>query len=73
MTDCNKEHDVKKHGKNTLNQCRALLTPYLTYYSSDEIEEDMEELLSGLSETSKYPGKLSLEKQHLTTKMHSQS
>lgn len=53
MTDC-KDGQSKK--PNTLNQCRALIAPYLIK-DNDELEHDLEVCLGGLSETSKLPGK----------------
>ena len=42
--------------KSTLTQCRTLLSKYIMP-KQDEFERDLDSLLSGLSETSKYPGK----------------
>ena len=40
----------------TVNQCRALVTPYLI--EDSDIKRDVDECLGGLSESTKYPGRL---------------
>lgn len=47
----------KRKAANTLSQCRTLLSPYLSSDKNTELEEDIELLLAGLSETAKYPGR----------------
>ena len=56
MRACKDPEGVLKNKKNTLVQCRTMLSKYINP-ADDEFEHDLNTLLSGLSETTKYPGK----------------
>ena len=54
MRACKDPEGVLKNKKNTLVQCRTMLSKYINP-ADDEFEHDLNTLLSGLSETTKYP------------------
>ena len=55
MSKCGKTDMDAPIKKNTLAQCRTLISKHI-HPQQEEFEKDMTTLFSGLSETKKYPG-----------------